>query len=244
MHICIDPGHGGSDRYNRGPTGYIEADGVLDIALRLRYKLQQAGIKVTMTRNTDKTVTPVQRIAIANNSGADALISIHTNAATNPQANGVEAFYSLFTTTGNKLASYLVNQVSADLKLRNRGIKTRKASNGRDYYYIIRDTSMPAVIIECAFHTNVREEALLKQANFRQQLADSIAKAVFKYFGINELQQPIRPGVKIYYNGRDITAQVQPQVANNIAKASIEPLVTILGHKYKYVSSANRIDIS
>lgn len=243
MHICIDPGHGGSDRYNRGPTGYVEADGVLDISLRLRSKLQRAGIKVTMTRDSDKTVTPVQRIAIANGSGADALISVHTNAAPDPQAKGVEAFYSLFTTTGNRLASYLVNQISADLGLYNRGIKTRKGTDGKDYYYIIRDTDMPAVILECAFHTNPMEEALLKQAAFRERLADAIATAVFKYFGMAQ-PQDVRPGVKVYYKGTDVTDQLQPQVTGNAAKVLIEPLVKILGHNYQYVSSTNRINIS
>lgn len=183
MHICIDPGHGGKDRYNVGPTGYVEADGALDIALRLKPKLEQAGIKVTMTRNADITVTLAQRSAIANRCGADALISIHTNAAASTAANGVEDFYSVFTKKGNYLASYLVNRISHDLKLRNRGIKTRKASNGKDYYYMIRNTSMPAVILECAFHTNPREEALLKQADFRDKLSYSIYLAILKYFG-------------------------------------------------------------
>lgn len=54
--IFIDPGHGGSDRYNRGPTGYVEADGALDIALKLRNKLQSIGFDVGMTRDKDTTV--------------------------------------------------------------------------------------------------------------------------------------------------------------------------------------------
>ncbi len=59
--IFIDPGHGGSDRANRGPTGYVEADGALDIALRLRSKLQALGFIVGMSRDKDVTVSLTQR---------------------------------------------------------------------------------------------------------------------------------------------------------------------------------------
>jgi N-acetylmuramoyl-L-alanine amidase len=57
MKVCLDPGHGGKDRGNRGPTGYVEADGTLDIALRVRSILKKKGIDPIMTRDKDITVS-------------------------------------------------------------------------------------------------------------------------------------------------------------------------------------------
>lgn len=184
MLICLDPGHGGRDRANRGPTGYVEADGVLDIALRTRSLLQAQGLQVIMTRERDETVALAARTALANSRGADLLVSIHTDAASSPAARGCTVFCS-----ANRQASrQLAVAIEAPLRAAgrpSRGVRTRTLSDGRDYYHVIREAKMPAVIVECAFHTNPEEEALLQQPQFRQLLATAIAAGITDYAGVS-----------------------------------------------------------
>lgn len=193
--IFIDPGHGGKDRSNKGPTGYIEADGVLDIALRLKPLLQAAAFHVRLSRETDATVSLYDRSAKANNWEADLLVSIHTNAHSNPSANGAETWYSLngewggqFHAEAKRVANIVQAELVARTGLRDRGIKTRLIETagspirGMDWYAVIRRTKCPAIIIEAGFHTNPTEEAWLKSQDYRQKIADAIAAALEKAY--------------------------------------------------------------
>ncbi len=191
MRIVLDPGHGGADRANRGPTGYIEADGVLDIGLRLRNLLIDAGYEVTMTRDKDETLELYQRSERANQWQGQLFISLHTNAAADSTANGIETFHSyngewgsIFREEAKRAAEIVQRRLVQATGLRDRGIKTRLVSNSTsainslDYYAVIRRSRMPALITEMGFHTNPNEEALLKTVGFRQRLADAIAAGI------------------------------------------------------------------
>lgn len=182
MRICLDPGHGGKDRSNRGPTGYVEADGALDIALRARSLLRAAGLEVVMTRDRDVSVSLASRMAFAARQRADLFISIHTDAFSNPAAHGCTVFCSAHNKKSRELAEAI------ELALRqigrpSRGVKTRTLPDGRDYYHVIREAKIPSVLVECAFHTNPAEEALLKTPEFRQLLAAAITNSIVAYLG-------------------------------------------------------------
>ncbi|HHV73004.1 MAG TPA: N-acetylmuramoyl-L-alanine amidase [Clostridia bacterium] len=179
MKVCLDPGHGGKDRANRGPSGYIEADGVLDIALRVKELLVKKGIEVVITRDKDETVSLAKRVAIADGNKADILVSIHSNAGP-PQARGVETFYSAFSKQGKALAKEIQIRL-VGLGLKDRGIKIRLGKNGADYYYMIRNPKAVSVITEVGFHTNPEEEKLLKTASFRQKAAQAIANGIIAF---------------------------------------------------------------
>lgn len=200
LKICIDPGHGGTDRANRGPTGYVEADGVLDIAKRLRILLQPY-FKVIMTREKDETVSLQHRSQIANEEKVDALISIHTNAGP-LEARGIESFYSFNGQWGSRyfekaqeLAGSIQKKLIEHTGLKNRGTKTRIIDNmnspnwRKDYYSIIRESRCPVVLIEAGFHSNPQEESLLKTEEFRQKIALAIAEGVKEVFGIMDKNQ-------------------------------------------------------
>ena len=196
MNVFIDPGHGGSEKANRGPTGYVEANGVLDIALRLK-PLLQPHFDVKLSRETDITVPLYARSDMANAWGADILVSIHTNAAANPEAQGIEIFHSKigewggrFEPEANWLATCALMFLCKETGRKNRGIKTRLVGatgspiQGMDYYAILRRTGCPAIIVEAGFHTNPEEEALLKTPEFRQKIAEAIAKGTLYYAGL------------------------------------------------------------
>ncbi|HEX6975483.1 MAG TPA: N-acetylmuramoyl-L-alanine amidase, partial [Vicinamibacterales bacterium] len=93
--IVIDAGHGGHDPGAHG-NGVVEAELVLDVAQRLNKLVQKQGIEVVMTRDSDVFIPLEERTAIANREGADLFLSIHANAARNPQARGVETYFLNF----------------------------------------------------------------------------------------------------------------------------------------------------
>jgi N-acetylmuramoyl-L-alanine amidase len=91
--VVIDAGHGGEDPGALGVTGLREKEVNLDIAKRLANILSADGIEVVLTRATDKFVSLSGRVSIANNSGADLFISIHSNASRTRSLNGFEVYY-------------------------------------------------------------------------------------------------------------------------------------------------------
>jgi N-acetylmuramoyl-L-alanine amidase len=92
--VVLDPGHGGHDTGTIGPTGYMEKDLVLDVALRLGKLIEQRmGSEVIYTR-TDDTFVPLEgRTALANEKKADLFLSIHANSSPYPHVDGVETYY-------------------------------------------------------------------------------------------------------------------------------------------------------
>jgi N-acetylmuramoyl-L-alanine amidase len=96
--IVIDPGHGGRDTGTIGPTGLMEKDLCLDVALRLgkliERSLPSAGI--TYTRQDDRYVGLEQRTAIANEAKADLFVSIHANSSDDRKVRGIETYYLNF----------------------------------------------------------------------------------------------------------------------------------------------------
>ena len=220
--IVIDPGHGGTDRANRGPTGYIEADGVLDISLKLRKLLVDAGYTVMMTREKDETVALYKRAENANLWKGDLFISVHTNAAADQNAGGVEIFHTLVNEWNNqahqreakRVAEIVQRRLVSVTGLRNRGVKTRLINNaasvinGKDYYAVIRRSNMPALIVEVAFHSNRSEEALLKTDAFRTKAALSMFDAIKEAYPITPSAPKVEEGTLIM---GETKAKVVPQ---------------------------------
>lgn len=184
--VCIDPGHGGKDRWNVGPTGYVEADGTLDIALNVRDFLTASGVQVILTRVTDTnlhwendTMRDLRsRANYANITNADYFISIHTNAAGVPEPNGTETYCLIKGGNGEKLAQAIQEAVVDLLNTKSRGVKEGN-------FTVLRETEMPAVLVEVAFHTNPYEEALLKTVEFRRKSGFAIAKGIANFLGVN-----------------------------------------------------------
>jgi len=93
--IVIDPGHGGHDTGTIGPTGLMEKDLCLDVALRLGKLIQQKlpGADVVFTRSDDTFIPLEERTRIANEAKADMFVSIHANSSQDPDARGIETYY-------------------------------------------------------------------------------------------------------------------------------------------------------
>ena len=173
--VWLDAGHGGNDPGALG-SGLKEKDITLAITLKAGKELERHGVKVGYTRKNDKTVNLNSRGPLANKYGADVFVSIHTNAH-NSNAQGVETYSFPNSKNGARLAKLIQDEVlKAKLYTKNRGTKTAN-------FAVLRQSKMPAALIETAFITNKQDAQLLK--NKQSEFATAIAKGVLKYLGIN-----------------------------------------------------------
>lgn len=174
--VVIDPGHGGGDPGAIGPTGYKEKDANLSIGLKAKSILESSGYQVTMTRTSDTSVSLQQRCDVADAAKAEVFVSIHNNSSTSSGASGTETFYFPTSTSGKTLASYIQEEIVRLVDRQDRGATPRD-------FYVLRNTGMPAALVEGAFLSNPEEEALLKDSSFQQKLAQGISNGILRYFG-------------------------------------------------------------
>ena len=172
--ICIDAGHGGADPGAVGVTGVKEKDINLLVAQKVRDKLADNYL-VVMTRDKDTYLNLSGRAEIANEEGASLFISIHCNAFTNPKAEGVETFHYHSSTQGKLLALEIQRSLAAVTGAINRGVKSAS-------FKVLRDTAMPAVLVELGFLTNAKEEKLLNTEKYQDTCAEAIAHGIKEYF--------------------------------------------------------------
>ena len=175
IKVWLDAGHGGKDPGALG-NSLREKDITLAITKKVGNELKRHGVKVGYTRTTDKTVALNRRGPLANNFNADIFVSIHTNAFTSSKAQGVEVFSYPGSSNGAKLSRAILSSVlSAKLYTKNRGTKTAN-------FAVLRQTKMPAALVEMAFITNSQDAVLLK--NRQNDFAEAIAKGILNYLGI------------------------------------------------------------
>jgi N-acetylmuramoyl-L-alanine amidase len=195
--IFIDPGHGGSDRRNKGRLGIVtEADANLRVALALRDILLQAGAFVEMSRTKDTTVDLKYRSTLANKSGADIFISIHHNAPASAEdnwTNYTSTYYHArendyaFEPCSGDLARYVQRDVS--YAMRNPGGPGSFDGTYSDFsiypgegFSVLRNTKIPAILVECGYHTNQNEERRLAVEEFNRIEAWGIFRGIARYF--------------------------------------------------------------
>jgi len=171
--IVIDAGHGGHDR-GGGPGQKIpESPYALDISRRLRKELNSAGFRTVMTRDGDYFVTLGNRCRIANAQRDAMMVSVHLNSGQREGANGVETYY--YGARSAALAASVHAQVVAAAGTENRFVRRRG-------FYVLRNTRIPSIIIECGFLTNRAEGARISgSASHRQKLAEAIARGVSRF---------------------------------------------------------------
>ena len=186
--IVVDPGHGGPDTGAIGATGTYEKNNTLAVGLKLAGLLRSAGARVILTRNTD--VTPAvgtytekldlqARTQIANDLKADLFISLHNDAFSNPAAAGTTTYYSSASPVAAQsktFADSLQSELVKVIALANRGVKDAA-------FYVIKNTKMPAVLVEVGFISNPAEEKLLGSPDFQSKAALGIYRGILKFKG-------------------------------------------------------------
>lgn len=172
--VIVDAGHGGKDQ-GCAYGDVIEKDINLQIALFLQKKLEKAGIEVIMTRDDDSFVYLNRRVEAAENAGADVYISIHVDSYVKDESvNGVTVHYQEGATGGKTLAEQLHEALEEDELTRVRDVKASDL-------YVLRNTSMPATLVEVGFLTNSTDRSNLQSEAFLEALSESLADGIIGY---------------------------------------------------------------
>ena len=195
--ICVDPGHGGKDPgYRVGANE--EQRYTLLLAQEVRDLLQQAGFNVVLTRTSDTFIPLENRPAIARNAAADLFVSLHFNSSEEAKTvvRGVEVYCctpagtTSFNSNGegdtrwvtgnrnddrNVLLAYLMQKSYVkNLQVEDRGVK-------RARYRVLRDATMPAILIEGGFMSNPAEGKKIFDPAYRRQMARAVVDGVLAY---------------------------------------------------------------
>ena len=173
--VVIDPGHGGKDPGAIGLRSLQEKKVVLDISQKVTQILEKRGIQVIITRRNDTFVSLQGRVNIAEKYNAKAFVSIHANAISKSKTyvNGLETYYF---STGLRLAQSIHRSIIRRLDVRDRGVR-------RARFYVLRKTSMPAVLVETGFVTGSSDSAKLANSSYRTRMAEAIAEGIISYMG-------------------------------------------------------------
>lgn len=184
--IVIDAGHGGIDSGATG-NGIIEKDKTLEISKYMYNKLKSKGIPVTLTRSTDETLDPTERVRrILNaygNSDDVIVISNHINAG---GGDGAEVIYAL--RNDDTLANLVLNALGNAGQNKRKVYQRRLPSNNtKDYYFIHRNTgNTEPIIIEYGFLDSKADDVFQLKNNWKV-LTDSVVDAILEYIGGNNI---------------------------------------------------------
>lgn len=187
LTVVIDPGHGGMDPGKVAVTGKLEKDINLQIAMKLKKFLEAEDVKVIMIRETDKGLysesssnKKVQdikkRCEIINNSGADLAVSIHQNSYHEEYVHGAQVFYHSKSEEGKKVAELIQKQIAVTLDPEN-----HREAKANSSYYLLKNTKIPIVIVECGFLSNWKEAAVLEDPYYQEKAAWAIHLSILKY---------------------------------------------------------------
>lgn len=169
--VVIDAGHGGHD--NGGQWGKVyEKHLALDTAVRLKKRLDAMGYKTVMTRSSDYFVSLPQRVAIGNSHKNAIFVSIHFNYTWKQHVSGLETFYH--NREGQRLAQFVQNSL-----VRNTRTVDRNAKFAR--YYVIRNSSLPSILVEGGFVSNAEERERMKSGDYREAIAKAVAEGIHRY---------------------------------------------------------------
>jgi N-acetylmuramoyl-L-alanine amidase len=210
MKIVLDAGHGGWDLGTVGREGLMEKDLALDIVRRVgRLAENRLGADVIYTRTDDDFVPLEKRAEIANLAKADLFLSVHANYSDVASARGVETYYTnTYSSVKARLADdetdpavQTIDWTHVDIRekvlgshrfaadvqhalystlssknpdLPNRGVKEAQ-------YVVLTGTTMPAVLAEVSFVSSPTDENNLRNAAYRQQIADALCQAISRY---------------------------------------------------------------
>lgn len=197
MLIVIDAGHGGKDvgalaKDENGETLVdsngnpllVEKDVNLAISLKIRDRLQEKGIRVLMTRDDDSFTGTnkenlMARCEIANENNATLFVSVHNNSAVSPKATGTEICYTEESTGANGITSKELAQNILPYLTEATGLTDRGIVN-RPNLVVLKNTAMPAVLLECGFLTCETDRKVLMDDNKLNDIAEGVATGIIK----------------------------------------------------------------
>ena len=189
--IIIDAGHGGEDGGAVSVTGTLEKDINLSIAKKLESMLKANGFNTKLTRTSDNVVSDDEnikkhnelqnRVDIFNSSVNNIVVSIHQNKFTQEQYCGTQIFYSKNNTKSELLAENIQNSVVSLIQNDNK----RECKKAGSEIYILDNSNVPTVLVECGFLSNDSEAKLLDTDEYQNKIAYCI------FLGIQEFENTL-----------------------------------------------------
>ena len=180
--VVLDAGHGGIDP-GASAGGYNEKD--INFTILNNYTkdyFEGSDIKIYFTRTEDVKIDLYERADFASRVEADIFVSLHINSVSSTSVNGTSVYYSLLNNsvtsgglTGKQMAETLTNNLSNALGTKNRGVATAD-------FVVIRETRMPAVLIELAFITNASDRKIITTPATQKKAAKTIYDTIVKFF--------------------------------------------------------------
>lgn len=169
--VVIDAGHGGHD--SGGQWGKVyEKHLALDTAVRLESNLKRMGFQTVMTRRSDSFISLPNRVAIGNRYKNAIFVSLHFNYTWKQDVKGLETFY--YSREGQRLAHYVQDSMVKRTRTADRNAKFAR-------YYVIRNSKIPAILVEGGFVSNIADRERMKTGNYREAIARAIADGILRY---------------------------------------------------------------
>lgn len=178
--IVVDPGHGGADPGKVGINGVLEKDVNLQIAKKVKSKLEACGYDVRMTREEDeaaegKLADMKKRVAMIAETEPDLVVSIHQNSYTDENVRGAQVFYYSESENGRKAAEEVQRELAAMDEKNDRQIK------GNSDFYLLKKTKAVTIIVECGFLSNLEEAENLIVNEYQEEMAQAICAGITKW---------------------------------------------------------------
>ena len=199
--VCIDPGHGSPDPGAVGAKGTRESDIALSVSLKAASILEEHRVSVVLTRQVDKLPASskskalASRVATANNAKADLFVSIHVNSAgSNTEARGCLSLVYSKESFGNVLANNILDNIDRYSDIKKLGTFVDK-EYVKYRVYVLKNTKMPACLIELGMLSNEVEEMYLASDEAQQILAQCVAKGILDTLSIPNSINPLEPKI-------------------------------------------------
>lgn len=184
IKIFIDQGHN-PQTINAGAEGFglREQDITYNVGMYLaellkndsRFEVRTSRTSPNQILGTSNSTSLSARVDAANEWPANYFISIHANANTNPDVNGTEVYVYQEYTQSYYLGEHILNSIVEQLGTKNNGVRVRPS------LYVLRNTNMPAALVELAYITNASDAEKLR--NNQRQFAQAIYSGLLRYFG-------------------------------------------------------------
>jgi N-acetylmuramoyl-L-alanine amidase len=190
MKFMLDAGHGFNTAGKRSIDGMREYEFTRKVAAFARDMLASyQNVTVYFAHSDDRDVPLQERTNAANRLNVDAYVSIHANAygSTWNDANGIETY--VYTTNHQEtyqLAQKVQNNMVSLTGLKSRGVKTAN-------FHVLRETKMPAILVECGFMTNRNEAALMRTDDYQRKCAQAIVDALAAQYNLTRIQNAPTP---------------------------------------------------
>jgi len=221
--VVIDAGHGGTDSGAVG-GGIIEKDLTLQISNYIYNRLNELGIPVKMTRTTDETLSPSERVRrVLNAYGNEPNVLVVSNHINAGGGDGAEVIYAL--RNDNTFANLILNEISKEGQNIRRAFQRRLPSNqSKDYYFMLRDTGVTEpVIIEYGFLDSPNDDINQLKNNY-QNYAEAVVRAITEYIGASYQSIPgsdtyiVQRGDSLWSIARKLNVSVEElKAANNLS---------------------------